>query len=282
MLIIMSREVLFTLCGVAVLSVTLSGQNVFMAESTSIKGDSITVTVGAPRFGLLGVIVGAPFSADQVSEHVQTLADGTHIVQNHPMQHMARDSQGRQRFERFLMPAPITTGTVSNENSPTLVEVDDSVGGYAFVLDEQNFVAHRVAIPPREHSRPPMKKEGGGPTEALAPGTPPGPERSAPEDLGTQTIEGIVAQGTRRTTTWPIGSRGNDRPIVDISETWYWRDLQMPVLSKNISPLTGDSTMRLTKISRAEPDPGLFQVPPGFTVIEEKGSFTMTLKRQQR
>jgi hypothetical protein len=39
-------------------------------------------------------------------------------------------------------------------------------------------------------------------------------------------------------------------------------------MTRRSDPRTGDTTYRLTNIVRAEPDPALFQVPPGFTVRE--------------
>jgi len=55
----------------------------------------------------LQAVVGHPYSADQVSEHVQTLADGTHITQ--AMQQttkLYRDSAGRTRTEHVFTPRP--------------------------------------------------------------------------------------------------------------------------------------------------------------------------------
>jgi len=44
--------------------------------------------------------------------------------------------------------------------------------------------------------------------------------------------------------------------------------LKMVVLSKNSDPRSGESTTRLTNISRAEPDPSLFQIPADYEVVE--------------
>ena len=81
------------------------------------------------------------------------------------------------------------------------------------------------------------------------------------ESLGTQTIEGVTAEGTRDTRTIPAGAIGNERPIVITSETWTSPDLQMVVLSKRNDPRFGETVYKLTKITRGEPDPALFQAP---------------------
>ena len=86
------------------------------------------------------------------------------------------------------------------------------------------------------------------------------------EDLGQQTIQGVVAQGHRTTMTIPAGQMGNERPIDIVNETWYSPELQTTVRSKHSDPRFGDTTYELTNIERAEPDPMLFQVPSDYKV----------------
>lgn len=87
------------------------------------------------------------------------------------------------------------------------------------------------------------------------------------EDLGTQNIEGVEAQGTRTTTTIPAGAVGNERPIEVVYERWFSKELQLVVMSKNSDPRTGESTYRLTNIVRNEPDPSLFAVPTSYRIV---------------
>jgi len=49
------------------------------------------------------------------------------------------------------------------------------------------------------------------------------------------------------------------------------------VLSKSTDPRSGEHVTRLTHIDRSEPDPALFQVPPGCTVVDETGAFTIKI-----
>jgi hypothetical protein len=93
------------------------------------------------------------------------------------------------------------------------------------------------------------------------------------ESLGTQTIEGVRAEGSRTTFTIPAGKIGNERPIVTVSERWYSPELQVVVMSKTSDPRVGETTYRLANITRAEPDPSLFQVPPDYTIKESGFSF---------
>lgn len=89
------------------------------------------------------------------------------------------------------------------------------------------------------------------------------------EELGTQNIEGVDAEGTRTVTTIPAGAIGNERPIEITYEKWYSRDLQLVVMSKHNDPRFGEQTYRLTNIVRSEPDPSLFSLPSGYRLITE-------------
>jgi hypothetical protein len=40
------------------------------------------------------------------------------------------------------------------------------------------------------------------------------------------------------------------------------------IYSKRTDPRMGEQSFQLTNISRSEPDPSLFTVPPGFTVTD--------------
>ena len=90
------------------------------------------------------------------------------------------------------------------------------------------------------------------------------------ESLGTQTIDGVNAEGTRTTRTIPAGEIGNEQPITIVSERWYSADLQMDVKSTHSDPRFGDTTYTLTNIQRAEPAASLFAVPSDYTVTAGK------------
>ncbi len=87
------------------------------------------------------VVTGAPYSATEVTEHTQTLADGTHITQKPRTTLMFRDSQGRTRTER-----PMFGGPYGGDGGPTMIQIQDPVAGFQYTLDQQDHVAHRVAL----------------------------------------------------------------------------------------------------------------------------------------
>src|SRR5262249_2177447 len=60
--------------------------------------------------------------------------------------------------------------------------------------------------------------------------------------LGTQTIEGVQAEGTKLTMTIPAGQIGNEQPIVTESESWYSPELQAVVMTRTSDPRMGVTT----------------------------------------
>ncbi len=251
-----------------------------------------TMSFGNPGMAFAGpVIVDAPYSAKEVFEHNQTLADGTHISQKPRTTLLFRDSQGRTRTERSISLGP------NQSEGPRRIEIMDPIAGFQYTLDEQNHVAHRVALTAPTRMAP---GGGGGTSRAIVgqisavpppPPPPPPPPAVSPavvvngqapqgqrmqhqtESLGTQVMEGVTVEGHRNTTTIPEGMQGNDRPLVTVSESWISPDLKRPVLTKTTDPRNGETIIRLTDIVVGEPDPALFQPPPDYTVVDEKGPF---------
>jgi hypothetical protein len=147
------------------------------------------------------------------------------------------------------------------------IQIADPVAGYRYMLDSRTQTARRSAVAPTMQ-RPNMVATAKPAPPTVPPAARPRPDRSR-ESLGTQTIEGVLAEGMRWTTTFPEGSVGNDRPITTVSENWTSADLKILVLSKSSDPRTGEHTMRLTNIVIAEPDPALFQIPADYSIVDE-------------
>jgi TonB family protein len=93
-----------------------------------------------------------------------------------------------------------------------------------------------------------------------------GEENAKSESLGKQSVEGVEAEGTRRTVEIPVGEIGNERPIQIVFERWYSPELQVVVMTKHSDPRFGETTYRLTSINRSEPARELFEVPADYTL----------------
>jgi hypothetical protein len=90
----------------------------------------------------------------------------------------------------------------------------------------------------------------------------------ATEDLGSQTMEGVLVNGVRTTRTIPAGQIGNDRPISIVTEVWTSPELKTIVYSKRSDPRMGEQTFQLKNVVRGEPDASLFTVPADFKIVD--------------
>lgn len=90
------------------------------------------------------------------------------------------------------------------------------------------------------------------------------------EDLGKSFLNGIETTGYRESTTLNPGTAGNDLPLVIVREFWYSRLLGINLLSKVDDPLSGRQTFTVTGLSTSEPEPQIFDLPSGYTVVDER------------
>jgi hypothetical protein len=204
------------------------------------------------------VVTGAPYSAVSVTETIQTLADGT-TIDRKIQANIFRDGQGRMRRETTL---PVIGPLVASGKSNSFVMIHDPVAGTAFILHPDTKIADQLPAPHRGAKNPGAMQDKfeAHVQQEIANGT------LKKEDLGTQTINGVAAQGTRYTSTIPIGQIGNDKPITVVTERWYSADLQVVVKSTRTDPRFGTTTYTLTNIQRQEPAATLFAVPSDYTV----------------
>jgi len=239
---------------------------------------------------------GAPYSGDATTEFTQVLGDGNRI-QRKTVTRTFRDSEGRTRREQT---------TSVNGVEKVSVTIVDPVAGASWVLDPENRTATQsrsffaagagqrsggggvgVGVGGGGGAGGGVARGGGGgggrggaapmpPT--VAPGVAPptmaparvaeGDEQPAKEELGQKAIEGIMAEGSRTTTTIPAGKIGNAQPIKVVSEQWFSPDLQVIIMTRHADPRSGETLYRLTNIIRGEQDRSLFEVPADYTIQE--------------
>jgi hypothetical protein len=218
-------------------------------------------------------VSGAPYSAEEKTESVQTLADGTHIS-NTTTAKVYRDSMGRTRRE-------LTLPGFGGDAPHTLVTITDPVQGVNYTFDEEGKVAHKMPAPGMSEAKVKAvmkldaEMEARGHLQAgavsssrtirIAP-----PPSSKREELPATMMEGVNVTGTRETNTIEAGMMGNDRPITITSERWYSPDLLVEVKSVRNDPRMGITTHTLTNINRGEPDSLLVQVPSDYKVEDAK------------
>jgi hypothetical protein len=287
-----------------------SPQPALAAQAAQLDAQAKKLAETAAHFSLLGIgpsMKNSPFSADEVNDSVQTLADGNRIVHNSTGK-MYRNSEGRIRRESHggagwafgtgyaMAPSvsivdPVARQKYELDNVLKTARVYELNSGQGVTIAGAAPVADKKAA---EELIAKLKAEGKlVPSAKLATMTAPtalGPingvvaystgwaeaakskYETKTDDLGTRDFDGVSAEGTRRTTIIPAAAIGNERPIEIVYERWYSKDLGVTVYSKTTDPRSGEQTYKLTNIVRAEPDPSLFSVPTEYKKIGQSGA----------
>jgi len=249
------------------------------------------------------MVTGAPYSAKAVTTMTQTLADGNKIKHTSTVD-LARDSEGRTRREQSL--ANLGPWDTNTKGSIVVISDPVAHVRYEMGPDGGRQIARKMDMFERSREPEARAKamaeadmakheaRGVGVGVGVGVGTEPGvgsnvvivtnggetiarrraeedgvkSARIEPkvEDLGQQTIEGVPANGTRKTITIPAGQIGNEQPINIVTENWFSPELKMTIVSKRNDPRVGETEFRLTNIQRGEPAASLFQVPAGYEV----------------
>lgn len=212
------------------------------------------------------VVTGEPMTATVEVTHDSTLQDGNTIhTQNQST--VYRDSQGRVRREvpfEFMTPS-------TGKTTGTMIIIMDPVAGYRYVLNPQNKTAHQMPLHP---PKPPASADGQPPAHPSDPNV-------VTTDLGSKTILGLSATGTRMTHTIPAGEIGNAKAIETVTERWVSTDLQIPLSMTHTDPMMGTMTTTVTAITRGEPNASLFQVPSDYKVVTGKQGDMLYMAKPQ-
>jgi hypothetical protein len=252
-------------------------------------------------------VKGVPYSAQAVTETIQTLADGNRIVRK-TSSNVYRDGEGRTRNDQAIGEVG-PYATAMGEPSQVIL-INDPISGVNYTLDPRSKTARKMSFMGLMKGSADAKMTGamtvtveaGAAAEkhaaeadamaATVAGHPaPGDRMRGPvmrtnkifdeaatftvklaepkvESLGKQTIEGVEAEGQRATITIPAGEIGNELPILIVSESWYSPKLQVTLMSRHSDPRMGETAYKLTNINRAEPAHSLFEVPSDYTVVQ--------------
>lgn len=239
----------------------------------------------------LHAVPNAPYSAEAITEMVQTLSDGNRIVRETKAL-VSRDGQGRMRREQGFPMLGGVAGAGANVEIHH-VQISDPSAGTTIMLDYENKIARKMVAPPQQvltsagvnevqvnHFELAVPPPPGGPNGPGAPGAMGAGVRMfarnvvraelqpVVEQLGVQVIQGVAAEGTRSTATIPAGQVGNERPIQIVSERWYSKELMTIVMSRHSDPRFGETTYQLANLTLGEPPADQFEVPADFQVIE--------------
>lgn len=197
----------------------------------------------------------APFSGTIDVQRSTVMHDGS-VANFKTVRDIHRDGRGRIYNEsRTLLP-------ISSTETPQLVGIhlyDPQTRVSTFLNPlQRTFRTSTVNRPPE--TVPPVLLNASPTGNSL-----PQNEFTRQEDLGSREIEGLSVHGIRETQTIPAESGGTAKEIVITDEYWYSADLRINMVIKHSDPRTGSVTMTVTRVTRAEPDPALLEIPSGYT-----------------
>ena len=196
-------------------------------------------------------IPNVPFSGVINVERSVVQPDGF-IASFRTVRDIHRDSQGRIYNEgRALLP-------VSSTDTPQVVRIHlyDPQTRISTTLIPQQRIFWTDTV-----NRPPETV----PPALLTGSSIPQSEFTKEEDLGNQEVAGVPARGFRETQTIPADKSGTGKEIVITDEYWYSDELRINVMIKHSDPRKGTTTLKVTQITREEPDRALFEIPDGYT-----------------
>lgn len=222
------------------------------------------------------VVTGEPYSAVRTTTVTQTLSNGTTINRT-TTANESRDSNGRIYRATQVAAAGSTPAR-------TFVEVLDPVNHVATSWRSDSKQAFSHTLPNLQNFRGRQARAAAttsGTDASAAPdsataaapgGSPRGFHHQGPaptiQQLGTKTVDGVEATGTRSTIVIPAGTFGNSQPITVTHERWVSSDLGITVQETDSDPRNGVRTTTVSNLQRGEPDAALFEVPQGYTVSQ--------------
>ena len=250
----------------ALLPLAATAQQMVSMQTT---GDNVTVTIRVLANSST-TFSGVPYSAKRVWVATDVRADGTRVPQNRSAL-FYRDSAGRTRTE----------AQVVLRDSPWMTTIMDPICGCEYVLDPGNKIAHRL-VGVHIDTRPMPSPSAARGSEELQPATvPPNAIVAHTEDLGTRTMQGLSARGTKTTISYPPGTlENNDHTIVAETETWVAASLgNVSVSERTVTPDRPDSSYTLENVVVGEPKAELFMPPPDYRIVEETSDFKIIVPR---
>lgn len=200
----------------------------------------------------LSLVKNAPYTADQVADSVQKLADGNEIKRS-TRTRTYRDSAGRERSDEL-----------AGDGSIQRIYFSD-IDGMNYTLDPRSKSAQKMPrfasfLPPKAPATLKTRTSSGFTTT----------------ELGVREIEGIMTEGRRMTHEIEPGRLGNRAAIASTTETWSAPELGLTMLSTSISALN-ERTTRVVSLTRGEPAPELLaNLLSGYTLVAKLPSSFLT------
>lgn len=200
-----------------------------------------------------------PYTAQRTTTTYQKLADGTSI-EHKSTAYLARDSQGRTWARSTLPGDPLRPETM--ERYSTTVYDPNTRTSISWCTCNKIAMVRRFGepLPHGEEHKPTVDGMdvylGAANSTRL---------KYHMEELPPQVILGITTRGSKAVRTLPAGADGNDRDLTTTIQSWYSPELRLALVTIIDDPVKGLTKLEFENLKRVEPDPKIFQVPPGYT-----------------
>lgn len=231
------------------------GKFLFQPNLTT-RGDNVVLGM------TIGSVPGYPITATIDAENTRTDSHGKTMT-THFRSKIYRDSKGRTRLEwdRTPLDEPSKPGWL-------LVDIYDPTTRTSILLQPSVKSASKTHWPAPDEKPQQVCKGSDLPEidpKKLA-------QTAIPEvsqkELAHDVVDGIAVRHGRESLRYPPNSSGKTSALGRVTDYWFSQELQTFVLVKRSGPGRSQHTVKLSDISRGEPDLSLFTVPPDYKVSE--------------
>jgi hypothetical protein len=256
--VLLATVLLCTLCsGTPAQEVFLQREGKFLyPPNLSTGGDNVLMGM------TIGSVVGFPITATIDAENTRTDAHGKSVILRFRSK-IYRDSKGRTKLEWDMTPLdePPKPGWF-------MIEIYDPTTRTSLHLQPSTKTAFKTPWPGHDEKPQQVCKDSDFPRldpKALAQLN---FSQVTQRELAHDFVDGMsVRHGRESVKPSPNSSRKNGA-YATLTDYWFSQDLQAFVLAKRTGPGKSQHTIKLSDISRDEPDPSLFAVPPDYNVSE--------------
>jgi hypothetical protein len=222
----------------------------------STRGDNVLLGM------TIGSVPGYPISATIEAENTRTDSHGKSVIASYRSK-IYRDSKGRTRLEWDMTP-------LGEAPKPGwfMIDIYDPTTRTSIHLQPFGKTASMGHLPGPNEKPQPVCKESDFPKidrRDLA-------QMAIPKvsqiELAHDVIDGRAVRHGRESLELSPGSPGKSSASARVTDYWFSQELQAFVLIKRSGPGKSQHTVKLSDISRGEPDPSFFAIPPDYKVSE--------------
>jgi len=221
----------------------------------STRGDNVLMGM------TIGSVPGYPITGTIDAENTRTDPHGKNVIARFRSK-IYRDSKGRTRLEWDMTP-------LDEQRKPGwfMIDIYDPTTRTSIRLQPSIKTATKAHWPaPNEKPQHVCKGSDFSEIDPKDLAQMAVPEVSQTE-LAHDVVDGMAVRHGRESIKFSSNSSGKSSASM-VTDYWFSQELQAFVLVKRRGPSKSQHTVKLSDISRGEPDPSFFTVPPGYQVSQ--------------